>query len=158
MAPGDCSAPTTASISRTWVSACWTYWGSCGRDSHLSTASLKSFHSKTWSRHIKQPFQRCVFFNHVKSLDLDLMSRDHVLLVETYTGCLYQGSANFCKGPGAEHFRVCGPCSLCHDNSALPSRAKAAADTVKERAGCGSVRLSLDVCQPTGFEEPVCGK
>lgn len=94
----------------------------------------------------------------MKSLDLDLMSRDHVLLVETYTGCLYQGSANFCKGPDAEHFRVCGPCSLWHDNSALLSRAKAAADTVKERAGRESVRLSLDVCQPTGLDESVCAK
>lgn len=31
MAAGDCSVPTTASISRTCVSACWMYCGSCGR-------------------------------------------------------------------------------------------------------------------------------
>lgn len=40
MAPGDCSVPTTASISKTCVSACWMYWGSCGRKgAHFNTVS-----------------------------------------------------------------------------------------------------------------------
>lgn len=38
MAPGEGSVPTTASISKTCVSACWMYCGSCGREALVLTS------------------------------------------------------------------------------------------------------------------------